>query len=104
MCLLARYVMEGVKDSREERLVGALGGDHTVWDGRVWDFWPVILEVRIGLALHVCDPRHVFSVVGVQVRSKFNWCGQKGHVLYWEEMCSHPPTINYRPRNGASEN
>lgn len=42
-----------MRDARKERLVGALGGDHTVWDGRVWDFWVVILEVRIGLGLHI---------------------------------------------------
>ena len=51
------------KDSRKERSIRALGRDHAIWDGWVWDFWPVIPKVRIRLALRVCYPRHGVSVV-----------------------------------------
>ena len=52
------------RDSRKEWLVCALGGDHTVWNSGVWDFGPVILKVRIWLAFHVRDPRHVECIEG----------------------------------------
>lgn len=42
----------------EERLIGTLGRDHTVGDGRVCDFGTVIFVVWIWLAFDVCDPGH----------------------------------------------
>ena len=53
---------EKKKNILEERLVGTLGGDHTVWDGGVGCFGTVIFEVRIRFTLDVRDPGHGWLV------------------------------------------
>jgi len=56
-----------MENARKERLVRALGGDHTVGDGGVGDLGAIVLEVGVWFAVDICDPGHVGGCVGCEL-------------------------------------